>query len=311
MADADGVYNRKVIYQAHLTMKVARLPEAQKALNDAIHQAGGFIIQFADSLKAGEIGANYEIKVPSAGFASFLDRLSQIPNERFERQVEGSDVTEEYVDLDARLKAKQTTEARLLSFMEKATRADDLVQFSEQLGKVREEIEQIKGRMRYLEQNVAYSTVDLRLYQGESGSALLNVRTKGLGQRLGEAMTGSVRVLRVTGEGFLVAMSALLPVLAVAAAIGIPACAVARRLRASRRAAAAGRRKRLNANAPSAPDAGGERPEAEGGSSQAEENGGSGDVSASPSEGAAEGPPEASMAESAQASADESKEEDR
>ncbi|MFC5532172.1 DUF4349 domain-containing protein [Cohnella yongneupensis] len=253
IADSDSGYGRKVIYQATLVMKVEKFETAEEQLMNLIHMTtGAYTLQFSDSRNPDETGANYVIKVPSQGFTSFLDGLKQIKTVHKERNVAGNDVTEEYVDLGARLKAKQTVEARLLSFMDKATRTDDLVQFSNELARVQEEIEQIKGRIRYLDQNVAFSTVSIRLYQSSGTAAYAEpeeeAKPKDFGDRVYDALSGSAKVLRQFGEGILVVLAALLPILIVASVIGIPAFFILRRRNAERKARAEDRRKQLNAH---------------------------------------------------------------
>ncbi len=76
-----------------------------------------------------------------------------------QRNVSGSDVSEEYVDLESRLKSKRTVESRLLEFMQKATTTEDLLKISSDLARVQEEIEQITGRIKYLDNQVDYSTI--------------------------------------------------------------------------------------------------------------------------------------------------------
>ncbi|TVY00573.1 DUF4349 domain-containing protein [Cohnella terricola] len=237
IADANAGYGRKVIYRAELVMKVERFKTAEEQLMNLIHLSGAFVLQFSDSRNEDEVGATYVIKVPSEGFSSFLEKLQKIESLKFEREVNGNDVTEEYVDLDARLNAKKTVEARLLSFMDKATKTDDLLKYSNQLAQVQEEIEQIKGRIRYLDQNVTFSTVNLRLYQS-SGIELVKNKPqdeKAFGQRLGDALSGSAKVLRQFGEWLLVIIAALLPVLAVVAVIGLPTYVIARKRSATRK----------------------------------------------------------------------------
>jgi len=248
IAAANAGFDRKVIYRANLVMKVAEFAEAEKQLLDLIHLSNAYVLQFSDSRNANEVGAVYVIKVSSDGFSSFLDRLQKITNLKFEREVEGNDVTEEFVDLTARLKAKSAVEARLLAFMDKATRADDLIQFSNQLGEVQEEIERIKGRIRYLDENVAFSTVHLRLYQGTGNAASIEKEdSKHFGDRLYGALSGSAKTLRQFGEGLLVVLAALLPVLVAAAVIGVPVYAIVRKRAAARRRDSHNRRKEWNA----------------------------------------------------------------
>lgn len=244
--------DRKVIYRANMVMKVEKFETAEEQLTNLIHMTpGAYILQFNDSRNPDEKGASYVVKVPSNGFNTFLDGLKKIKTLYQERDLQGNDVTEEYVDLGARLKAKQVVEERLLGFMDKATRTDDLVKFSNELARVQEEIEQIKGRMRYLDQNVAFSTVSIRLYQSEHAEANVaeeETEDKTFGDRIYDALSGSADVLRQFGEGLLIVIAALLPVLIVLTVIGIPAYVVMRRRHAARRASAETRRKEMIAH---------------------------------------------------------------
>jgi regulator of replication initiation timing len=249
IADANAGFGRKVIYKANLVMKVTKFIDAEEQLLDLIHLSGAYVLQFSDSRNTDETGATYVIKVPSEGFSPFLEKMQQIKNLKFERQVEGSDVTEEFVDLQARLKAKQTVEVRLLAFMDKATTSNDLVKFSNELGSIQEEIEQIKGRMRYLDQNVAFSTINLRLYQAIGTELVIQEEDeeKGFAERINDSLAGSTKVLRQFGEGLLVVIAALLPVLIVVSVIGIPTYLFIRKRQFLRRSHSAERRKGLNA----------------------------------------------------------------
>lgn len=223
-------FNQKLIYKANLTMEVVTYDEAASELRNAIHQSGGYILQFEDGQYGGEQGSTYTIKVPAASFMDFIDRLEGIEHKRFERQVSGTDVTEEYVDLESRLKAKQLVEERLLGFMDKAQKADDLVKFSQQLSGVQEEIEQIKGRIRYLDQNVAYSTIELRMYQPSAAAADV-IKPATLGGKMSSAVKGSVDTLIIVVQGLLIFLSGALPVLLFLLLIAIPATAIWRYLR--------------------------------------------------------------------------------
>ncbi|WP_372663023.1 DUF4349 domain-containing protein [Cohnella sp.] len=248
IADANAGFDRKVIYRANLVMKVKEFAPAEEELVNLIHLSGAYVLQFSDSRNTDEVGATYVIKVPSNGFSPFLEKLQKIKNLKLDREVEGSDVTEEFVDLEARLKAKQTVEERLLAFMDKATKSDDLVRFSNELGNVQQEIEQIKGRMRYLDQNVAFSTINLRLYQA-SGIEPLSMEEdegKAFAERISDAISGSTKVLRQFGEGLLVVVAAMLPVLIVLSVIGIPVYFLVRRRQNTRRKNAEETRKSWN-----------------------------------------------------------------
>jgi hypothetical protein len=145
--------------------------------------------------------------------------------------MKGTDVTEEYVDLDSRLKARQVVEARLLAFMDKATRADDLLKFSNQLGDVQMEIERIKGRMRYLDQNVAYSTIELRVYQTTGITSSAAKEKPAFLERSLNAMKASSTFIYEFVQGVLVVAAGALPILVLLLALGTPAYIVYRKKR--------------------------------------------------------------------------------
>lgn len=224
-------FNQKIIYTAALSMQVDDLAAAATSLRNVIHQSGGYILQFQDTRHDGEIGASYTIKVPAAGFMPFIDRVEQIDHRDFERNIGGKDVSEEYVDLESRLKARQLVEERLLSMMDKAVKADDLLKFSQQLSEVQEDIERIKGRIRYLDNNVSFSTVELRMYQTDQSIKQAAIDNPHLGGRMSDALEGSTKVVLDGLKLLLVILAGALPVAVLLAVIAVPAVWLLRRKR--------------------------------------------------------------------------------
>ncbi|BFT73330.1 DUF4349 domain-containing protein [Paenibacillus sp. P36] len=221
-SDEAAGFNRKLIYRANLVMPVDDYGKAQTAIRDLVTLSGAYILQFSENANTGERGGTYTIKVAANGFVSLLDGLEKI-SPSLQRNVQGQDVTEEYVDLSSRLKAKQLVETRLLGFMEKASKTDDLLAFSNELSKVQEAIEQIKGRMRYLDQNVAYSTIEIRMYQQTDKKPFLSDPSKlSLNERIEKAWNSSLNVLVAVLQGILVFLAAAFPILVIALLIGIP-----------------------------------------------------------------------------------------
>ncbi|KRE90420.1 hypothetical protein ASG89_08990 [Paenibacillus sp. Soil766] len=220
--DQEAGFNRKLIYRANLVMPVEDYSKAQTQLRDLVALSGAYILQFSENANTGEKGGTYTIKVAANGFVSMLDGLEKI-SPSLQRNVQGQDVTEEYVDLSSRLTAKQLVESRLLSFMEKASKTDDLLAFSNELAKVQEAIEQIKGRMRYLDQNVSYSTIELRMYQQTGKKPLLSDPNElTLAERVEKAWGSSLNVLVAVMQGVLVFLAAAVPVLVILLLIAIP-----------------------------------------------------------------------------------------
>jgi hypothetical protein len=221
-APVDG-FDRKLIYKANVTMEVESYARTQSEVRGSIGAAGGYILQFSEYNSKNEKGGTFVIKVPSSGFFGMIDSLEALKPISLNRNMQGSDVTEEYVDLESRLKAKQMTEARLLDFMEKATKADELVSFSNELGRVQEDIEKLKGRMRYLDQNVAFSTIELRMFEKiDGGASSVKEDPASVMDRAVAAMKKSGEALSAVFAGLLVFLAGALPVLVVLAIILIP-----------------------------------------------------------------------------------------
>lgn len=221
-------FNRKIIYNGHLTMEVESYSHAQSDIRDLVHISNGYIIEFSENQSKHERTGNFVIKIPSEGFMSFLDRLEQMELKSFQRSISGDDVTEEYVDLSARLHAQEVVEQRLLSFMDAATKTDDLLAFSNELSRVQVEIERLKGRIRYLDQNVAYSTVEIRLYERLEQDTP-NKDALPFAERINNAMGHSFESIGVFFQGLVVFLAGALPILVVMLIIGLPIFYIVRR----------------------------------------------------------------------------------
>lgn len=226
--------DRKIVYKGNVTMEVASYAKAEQALRNLIHLSDGYLLKFADEKTSTEIGGTFTVKVPASGFDSFLAGIERIEHLDYQKSAQGTDVTEEYVDMQARLKAREVVEARLLDFMSKATKTADLLQISTQLGDVQTEIERIKGRIRYLDNNVAYSTIDLRLYEPTEAVQAKVAEKRGFGGRITAAFKDSASFIGDFFQGLIVVAAGALPVIVVVALIGIPTYLFARNARRKR-----------------------------------------------------------------------------
>jgi len=213
--------SRMLIYKANLTMEVEHYDDAYTEIQNLIHLSGGYIVQFSEQTSGAERSGVFTMKVPATDFSGFLERLEELPHKSLQRSMNAQDVSEEYVDLEARLKAKQVVEERYLKYMGDAVRSEDLIRYTNELAAIQEEIERLKGRMRYLEQNVAYSTVELRLYERAS-KALTAGTEPNLADRMGDAIRVSTNVLVTVAEGILILLAGLIPIAIVTFLIGGP-----------------------------------------------------------------------------------------
>lgn len=216
------IEDRKVIYHAQLSMDVKHFDDTRDKITALVNESGGYIVQTTQFEETNAIGGHLTVRVPESAFSAFLDQVEKLADKVPHRQVNGSDVTEEYVDLESRLKAKKAVEERLLAFMEDAEKTEDLLKISDDLGQVQEEIEHITGRMQYLDNQVAYSTVDIELTQ-----TVVNRGVSGEDERNTIAAAWSALIHSTNGllnffSGFIVFLAGSFPVLVMLVAFGIP-----------------------------------------------------------------------------------------
>ena len=160
--------SQMVIYQADLQLRVKKFEKTLQNIEEQVIKYGGFISE-SNVFKDGEeqVSGQITVRIPQKYFQAFLREAEGQAAEVLQRNITGTDVTEEYVDLDSRLKSKRVVEERLTSFMKNAQKTEDLLKISADLATVQEEIETILGRMKYLENQTSLSTVHISLFENK------------------------------------------------------------------------------------------------------------------------------------------------
>lgn len=155
---------RKVISTAEVHLEVKDYAKTESQIQKMVNEMNGYIVLSNSSGTQGEnMQGDIQIRLPQEKFQTFLSKAEGLDVQIKNKKISGTDVTEEYVDLASRLKSKRVIEERLLSFMEKAGHTEELLRISSDLGNVQGEIEQILGRMTYLDNQTDFATVHLFL----------------------------------------------------------------------------------------------------------------------------------------------------
>lgn len=209
---------QKVIYEADIAMRVARFEQVREQMETEARKLGGYIVNGTETKNDHSLRGTFVFRIPRERLSEFLSALEKWAVEMFSKEIRGTDVTEEYVDLNSRLRAKQAEEKRLLELMKQAEKPEDLLKITDHLSQVQEEIEMIKGRKRYLDNRTSYATVTVNLEQ----PVVLKKSGGGLWQQIKQSFSDSVTFLVNLFQKGLVALAAALPPLLILAAIGIP-----------------------------------------------------------------------------------------
>ncbi len=204
-------FERQVIRTADLQVEVSELEDASRALVRIAESSGGFVAESTTSLEEGRFGT-FVLRVPAPRFSQVLDRIEAL-GKVTGRRVSGQDVTEEFVDLQSRIRNLEAHERRLLALMERASRVADLLAIERELSRVRNEIETLTGRLRFLENRVELATIQVALREkaGQGGPAFWDFRASVL--RVRDAFLRTVRQLLAASEWVAVTLSALTPVI--------------------------------------------------------------------------------------------------
>jgi hypothetical protein len=227
--------NRMVIYNAHLGLEVKDFQSSMEAMERKTEEYGGYVVE-SNTYRDGEesYSGTLTVRIPQNNFQAFLNDAEGMALNVYDRAVNGEDVTEEYVDLESRLKSKRVVEARLLAFMENAEKTEDLLKISNDLANVQEEIEQLLGRMKYLENQSSLSTVTISMNEDKLVSAKLDNQDLNTWERTKNQFVSSLNFLLSLASGLIVFVVGNLPILVILLLVFIISFLIVKRARRQR-----------------------------------------------------------------------------
>ncbi len=162
-SSAQPGFQRLVIKTATLSIEVENVAEAETRISARAQELGGYVVSLeTNGTEAGRM-AVITIRVPARRFDEALSGVEGLARKVFSRTISGDDVTEEFVDLESRLRNLEATRDRLLDLLGRAEKVEDALQVNEALTEVQGQIEQIQGRMKYLQQSAAFSTITVEM----------------------------------------------------------------------------------------------------------------------------------------------------
>jgi hypothetical protein len=160
---------RLIIRTGNMALVVDDVARVLEDITGLASSFDGYVVS-SNSWKEGErLAGNIAIRVPAARFDEAVQTIRGLAVEVTSESTSGQDVTEEYVDLNSKLKNLEASEAQLLKLMEQAGKVEEILQVQRELTSTRGEIEQTKGRMQYLEKSAAMSLIQVSLSQSKLG----------------------------------------------------------------------------------------------------------------------------------------------
>lgn len=168
--------DRIVIKNANLSIVVEKPFEALDAIISLASQTGGYVVNSRTYKTTSENGvevpeAEITIRVPSEKLDEALDVIRKLVKDTSKdirsENITGQDITLEYIDLQSRLATYEQTEKQLLRIMETATKTEDVLNILTRLNDIRQQIESIKGQIKYYDESSKLSAIYVRLVAAE------------------------------------------------------------------------------------------------------------------------------------------------
>ncbi len=124
---------------------------------------GGDVLNLSQSGTADTRSASLTIRVPSSRFGDALQQLKSLEGEVQTSGVSAQDVTDQFIDLQARLTAKQAEEQRYIAILTRANTIDEILKVDASLGNVRTQIEQLTAQINGIKQRTDFSTISMSI----------------------------------------------------------------------------------------------------------------------------------------------------
>jgi hypothetical protein len=229
--------DRKIIKNGELTIEVNSPADTQGSISSIAASHGGFVV----TSETKEIEANdpakrrQEVKlvarIPADQFDAALTSIEKLALHVIHRGISGSDVTEEFIDLEARIKTQKALELQFLQIMKQANNISDSLEVQRQIAGVRTEIEKLEGRKRFLENRASLSTISVEIRT----PVLIAVNTSSFGRHLRESVSDSLDIASSIVLGLTRALIVMIPIVVlILVPIGLIASVFVRRVRRMR-----------------------------------------------------------------------------
>lgn len=160
--------DRKIIKNADVNVLVEDSDIAVDRLTQVVGDAGGYIVSSRVWYQTHIDGENYKyasitLGIPVDQFEVTMRRVRGLAIRVLDENASGEDVTDQFVDLQSRLSNLEATQARIQSFLEDAKTVDEALRINQELAQIEAQIEEVKGRMNYLSDRSAFSTITVTI----------------------------------------------------------------------------------------------------------------------------------------------------
>ena len=159
----ETVITRKIIRDGRMEIRVRDLDEGKKMADSLVHKYKGYYADETFNNMDFSHGYSMKIRIPSDAFDRFIAEIESGAGEVAFKNITSRDVTEEFIDLETRLKNKNNYLNRYGDLLKQAKSVKDILEIEEKTRFIEEEVESVQGRLKYLNNQVNFSTLDLQI----------------------------------------------------------------------------------------------------------------------------------------------------
>lgn len=213
------VQDRMIIYNGYISLETDDIDGTLNRIRSLAEGYNGYVAGTSRSMIGNQALADITIRIPQNRFRSTIDDILTYGKVLDERST-SEDVTEQYIDLKARLKNLKILEESLADLLNRTATIEEILKVEQELARIRGEIDSLQGQLNYLERNVTMSMIKVSLREPSSFTPP--------GMDWGETFETAIRGLFAVISGLIILIIAILPLIVI---IGIPAYYLQRRKR--------------------------------------------------------------------------------
>lgn len=196
-------------------MEVPSTTEAHHRVASIAESHGGFVVTSESKQRENvdpskrTLDIKLIVRIPATRFGPALDEIKQLASNLPAESVSGQDVTEDFIDLEARLKTQKALELQFLEIMKRSGSVEDALEVQRQIAEVRTDIEKLEGRKRFLENRSSLSTITVNIHAPK----VIAVNPTGLGRTLRDAVSDSLELASGMFIFFVRTLIVMMPIL--------------------------------------------------------------------------------------------------
>ncbi len=172
---------RKVIKQGDITFETDNAKLTREMISKHLTEYKGYVASDNVYVQDDRVEHRITVKVPSNKFEALVDKIAESARKLDSKNINAQDVTEEFIDNESRIKTKKELENRYKELLKKANNVQEILAIEKEIGTLRTEIEALEGRLKYLNDNVDFSSLSIIFYERSATS-------NGFGWKVGQAL---------------------------------------------------------------------------------------------------------------------------